>query len=70
MKGLYFPSLAEQLEPSLIGDSNKGDSQIAKSLYDTAKFLADQGELRIQDLPKSYSPFIDSNFVKKALARE
>jgi taurine transport system substrate-binding protein len=67
LAGLAYPSLQEQLSVSLLGDgTNTADSSIAKGLAATAKFLADLGELREKDLPKSFASGINTSFLAKA----
>jgi len=70
LAGLEYPSLAEQLTPSFIGnESSKADSRITKSYKDTAEFLAQIGEIRKEDIPASYAPAINTTFLQRALAK-
>jgi taurine transport system substrate-binding protein len=66
LAGLEFPDLKEQLEPKWLGE-NKGESGISRSFADTARFLADLGELSRRDLPDSFAPFINSRFITEAV---
>ena len=70
LAGLEYPSLAEQLTPSFIGnESSKSDSRITKSYKDTAIFLAQIGEVRKEEVPASYATAINTTFLQRALAK-
>lgn len=56
-----FPTLTEQLSAVWLGGG------AAKALTDTANFLKEQG--RIQTVAKDYKPFVNSEFVKAAMAK-
>ncbi|MDR2076094.1 MAG: ABC transporter substrate-binding protein [Desulfovibrio sp.] len=64
LAGLDFPDLQEQLESKWLGG---GESGISKSFADTARFLADLGELSRRDLPESFAPFINPSFIAGAV---
>ncbi|MDR3073668.1 MAG: ABC transporter substrate-binding protein [Deltaproteobacteria bacterium] len=66
LAGLAFPDIKEQLETAWLGQGD-GESGISKSLADTARFLADLGELSNRDLPASFVPFINSSYIAKAV---
>lgn len=70
LAGLEYPSLADQLTPAFIGtDKNKADSRITKAYRDTAEFLAQIGEIRKDDVPASYAPFINTTYLQRAVSR-
>lgn len=70
LAGLEYPSIAEQLTPAFLGDGKTTpDSRIAKAYKDTASFLAEIGELRKDDVPAGYAPFINTDHLKKAAAK-
>ena len=56
-----FPSEAEQLSPAWLGGG------AAKALADTAAFLKEQG--RLQEVKPSYSAFVTTTYVQKAMAK-
>jgi taurine transport system substrate-binding protein len=65
LKGLNYIPISEQLKPEWLGDGS-GESGISKSFLDQASFLAEQGDLRTRDIPKSFAPYIDVSFIKQA----
>jgi taurine transport system substrate-binding protein len=65
MAGLTFPDLKRQLTPELLGPGGN----IAKAMSDTARFLVELGELKEQDVPKSFEPFINTTYMKKAIGQ-
>ena len=70
LAGLQYPSIAEQLTPAFIGDeTSKSASRITQSYKDTAEFLAQIGEVRREEIPASYAPFIQPGFLQRALAK-
>jgi taurine transport system substrate-binding protein len=70
LAGLEYPSIAEQLTPAFIGDkTSKADSRITKSYKDTAEFLGQIGEVRKEEIPASYAPFINTTYLQRALAK-
>ncbi|MDR3174947.1 MAG: ABC transporter substrate-binding protein [Desulfovibrio sp.] len=66
LAGLEFPDIQEQLAPTWLGD-NKGESGISKSFADTARFLADLGELSRRDIPDSFAPYINTAYIAGAV---
>jgi taurine transport system substrate-binding protein len=69
LAGLQYPSLAEQLTPAYIGqDTSKANSRIARAYKDTASFLADIGEVRRADIPDSYAPYLNTQYLQRAAA--
>ncbi len=67
--GLEYPSLQEQLTPAFIGDEKtKSGSLITKAYKDSAEFLAGIGELRKQEVPVSYGPYINTTYLQRAAA--
>jgi taurine transport system substrate-binding protein len=67
--GLEYPSLQEQLTPAFIGDEKtKSNSLITKAYKDSAEFLAGIGELRKQEVPVSYGPYINTSYLQRAAA--
>ncbi|MDR2112245.1 MAG: ABC transporter substrate-binding protein [Candidatus Accumulibacter sp.] len=67
LAGLEYPSLAEQLTPDFIGhDASKANSRIAKSYKDAAEFLARIGEVRKEEIPASYAPFLNTTYLQRA----
>jgi taurine transport system substrate-binding protein len=70
LAGLQYPSIAEQLTPAFIGDkTSKSASRITKSYRDTAEFLAQIGEVRKEEIPASYAPFVNTRFLQRALEK-
>ncbi|MDR3221598.1 MAG: taurine ABC transporter substrate-binding protein, partial [Candidatus Accumulibacter sp.] len=70
LAGLEYPSIAEQLTPAYVGDATgKSDSRITKSYKDTAEFLGQIGEVRKEEIPVSYAPFINTTYLQRALAK-
>ncbi|GHU19044.1 taurine ABC transporter substrate-binding protein [Betaproteobacteria bacterium] len=71
LAAIEFPSIKDQLEPAWLG--NGGDSTaksvVVKSLRDTAEFLSGQGAIKEADIPASFAPFINPEFLAKALAQ-
>jgi len=69
LAGLQYPSIKDQLTPAYIGSgSAKNNSRIVTSYKDTATFLADIGEVRKQEVPASYAPFINTRYLEQALS--
>ena len=67
LAGVEHPSLAEQLSPAFLGNANgQAESNIAKAYKDAAIFLSQIGELRSSDIPSSYEPAIDIQYLKRA----
>lgn len=67
--GLEYPSIQEQLTPAFIGDEKtKENSLITKAYKDSADFLASIGELRKQEIPVSYGPYINTTYLQRAAA--
>ncbi|MDR2442558.1 MAG: ABC transporter substrate-binding protein [Deltaproteobacteria bacterium] len=70
LAGLLYPSISDQLNPQWLGDgTTTANSNIAKSLGDQAAFLVEQNDLRARDVPKSFAPFIDVSYIKKAIGQ-
>ncbi|MDR1546874.1 MAG: ABC transporter substrate-binding protein [Deltaproteobacteria bacterium] len=68
LAGLLYVPLADQLKPEWLGDGS-GESGIAKSFADQAKFLVEQGDIKAGDVPASFAPFINVGFIKTAVGR-
>jgi taurine transport system substrate-binding protein len=67
LAGLEYPSIKDQLTPQFEGDgATTPNSRIAKAYKDSAEFLASIGELRKDDIPASFAPFINTEYLKKA----
>ena len=65
--GLEYPSLGEQGTPAWLGDGKDTDnSGIGQALTKTARFLAQSGEIRKQDIPAHWDAAIDSRFIREA----
>ena len=60
LEGLSTPGYAEQI--AMLGDGGV----VASAMADTARFLADLGEMRARDVPASFDPAIDPSFMKRA----
>lgn len=69
LAGLEYPSLQQQLTPAFIGDDKtKANSLITRAYKDSAEFLASIGELRKQEIPVNYGPFINTRYLQHAAA--
>jgi taurine transport system substrate-binding protein len=67
LAGLEYPSLAEQLTPAFIGhEASKPGSRITLSYKGAADFLAQIGEIRKEEVPASYTPFINTTYLQRA----
>ncbi|MBP7453399.1 MAG: taurine ABC transporter substrate-binding protein, partial [Ottowia sp.] len=67
--GLEYPSLQEQLTPGFVGDAQtKQNALIARAYKDSADFLSSIGEIRKQDVPASYAPYINTSYLQRAAA--
>lgn len=70
LAGLEYPSIDEQLTPAFLGSGpDTPNSAIARAARDTALFLADIGELRRDDIPSSFAPFINTTYLQQARRR-
>jgi len=56
-----FPTMQEQVSATWLGGG------AVKALADTAVFLKEQG--RIQDIKPNYGAYVDTSYVKKAMAK-
>ncbi|MBP2231946.1 taurine transport system substrate-binding protein [Azospirillum agricola] len=71
LAGIEYPELAEQATLKWLGDgTDTADSVIAKGMKDTANFLAEIGEVRKADIPDSFAPWINTRYLREALARK
>ncbi len=69
MAGLEFLALKDQLTPRWLGNSQtKGTANITKAMSDAANFLAGLGDIRKQDIPESFAPFINTSYLERAVA--
>ncbi|WP_370679091.1 ABC transporter substrate-binding protein [Comamonas sp. GB3 AK4-5] len=69
LAGLEYPSLQQQLTPAFIGDDKtKANSLITRAYKDSAEFLASIGELRKQEIPVNYGPYINTRYLQRAAA--
>lgn len=69
LAGIEYPELAEQVTAKWLGDgTNTGDSVIARGQKSTAEFLAEIGEIRRADIPASFAPWINTRYLREALA--
>lgn len=69
LAGLVYLPLAEQLGPQWLGSrGGNAESVIAKGYADTARFLVELGELRPEDVPPSFAPFINTSYLSQAVA--
>lgn len=65
--GLSYPSLKTQLTPEFWGSgADTPQSKLVLALGDTAKFLADTGQIRTSDIPSSFAPFIATDLMIRA----
>ncbi len=62
MAGLNFPLFKEQLASKMLGDGGS----IAPSMLDTAKFLVELGDLRQNEVPADFRPYINTSYMKRA----
>ena len=69
MAGLEFLPLKEQLTTTWLGNSEtKATANIAKGMADAANFLAELGDIRRQEIPASFGPFINTTYMERAVA--
>lgn len=67
LAGLEYLPLKEQLTTKWLGNSQtKETASIAKSMADAANFLASLGDIRKQDIPASFAPYINTTYLEKA----
>lgn len=68
INGLEYPAVKEQLSTQWLGKggADTAKSGIAKAMKDTANFLAEIGEIRKDDIPASFEPYINTRFLKGA----
>lgn len=67
LAGLDYPSIAEQLTPDYLGDTQGSEqSGIAKAQKATADFLVKAGQLQKSKEPDSFTPFDNNSFLKQA----
>jgi taurine transport system substrate-binding protein len=64
MGAYFFPTLKEQASNTWLGGGK--DSDVAKALAQTAKFLKEQG--RVTEVPIDFSKFVTDEYVKAAMA--
>jgi taurine transport system substrate-binding protein len=70
LEGLVYPSLSEQLNIEWLGNgADTPLSAIVRSFSHQASFLAEQGEVSTLDIPDSFAPYIDVQFLRKASGR-
>ncbi len=68
LAGLEYLPLKEQLTPKWLGNSQtKETATIAKSMADAANFLGELGDIRKQDIPASFAPYINTTYMEKAV---
>ncbi len=66
MAGRDYYVFKEQLTPDWLGTSaTKQDSRIAKSMKDTADFLATNGDIKKSDVPASFASNLDLTLMEK-----
>jgi taurine transport system substrate-binding protein len=65
LAGLDYPTFADQLTPKFLGPGGN----IAKAMMEIGKFLVEMGDLRANQLPASFEPFINTSFMKLAQKR-
>ena len=69
LSGLDYPTAQELLTPAYLGQgAATPNSSIAKAAKDTANFLAEIGEIRKADIPESFAPYINTSYLKRAVA--
>jgi taurine transport system substrate-binding protein len=67
LAGLEYPSIKEQLSSDYLGSgADTASSGLARAMKDTADFLAASGQIRASNIPKSFAPAIDTQFLKQA----
>jgi taurine transport system substrate-binding protein len=67
LAGLSYPSLITQLTPAFWGSGlDTPDAQLVKALADTARFLAETGQIKAADIPSSFAPFVATDLMVKA----
>lgn len=70
LSGLEYPSIAEQLTPAYLGDGEAvANSAITRATKETANFLASIGEIRKNDIPTSFAPFLNTSYLRQAAAK-
>jgi taurine transport system substrate-binding protein len=71
MAGRDYIPYEDQITKAWLGDEqNKGESRVAENLIKTAEFLADAGQLRRDDIPKSFAGFINPGFMQRLLKQQ
>jgi taurine transport system substrate-binding protein len=65
LAGLNYPPLAEQATPKFLGEGGT----IAPAMLEIGKFLVELGDLRANQLPPSFAPFINTGYIQRALKR-
>jgi len=67
LAGIEYIALKDQATEKYLGaTANDEKSGLAKATLDIAKFLVNIGELKQSDLPKSYAPNINSQYLIEA----
>jgi taurine transport system substrate-binding protein len=66
LKGMEYPSIAEQLTSAYFGSSGSDESLISKAQMDTAAFLVKIGQLQKNKVPKSFAGFNNPSFLEEA----
>jgi taurine transport system substrate-binding protein len=65
LAGLAYPPLAEQMTAKYLG----AGGTIAPAMMEIAKFLVELGDLRANQLPPSFAPFLNISYVQRALKK-
>lgn len=68
LAGLEYPPFKEQLTTRWLGTSQTKDkATIARAMADSASFLASLGDIRRQDIPENFAPFINTTYMERAV---
>lgn len=71
LAGLEYPPFKEQLTTEWLGDPRTTEqANLTKAMMDVANFLVELGDLRKQDVPKSFGKYNNMTFMEKVVKGE
>jgi taurine transport system substrate-binding protein len=65
LAGLSYPPLAEQVTAKYLG----AGGTIAPAMSEIAKFLVELGDLKANQVPASFAPYLNTSYIQRALKR-